>query len=149
MSGRDEWLPPARVQKPAYSPAGCLFRSRTCDTLFCIMKCSLVLLFGPLLMAQEKVDLYTVNRIKAEEFQNSKVMENAFYLSDVYGPRLTGSPGLKAAAEWAVRRMTEWGVSNPNLEKWGPFGRGWTCVHFSGSLKEPQYAPLVGFARPW
>ncbi len=64
-------------------------------------------------MAEEKVDLYTVNRIKAEEFQNSKVMENAFYLSDVYGPRLTGSPGLKAAAEWAVRRMTEWGLANP------------------------------------
>jgi carboxypeptidase Q len=35
------------------------------------------------------------------------------------------------------------------MEKWGPFGRGWTCVHFSGSLKEPQYAPLNGFARPW
>ena len=113
------------------------------------MKYLLPFLLAPLLLSQEKVDLYTVNRIKAEEFQNSKVMENAFYLSDVYGPRLTGSPGLKAAAEWAVRRMTEWGLANPGLEKWGPFGRGWTCVHFSGSLKEPQYAPLNAFARPW
>lgn len=106
-------------------------------------------LLAPLLLAQEKVDLYTVNRIKAEEFQDSKVMENAFYLTDVYGPRLTGSPGLKAAAEWAVRRMTEWGIANPSLEKWGPFGRGWTCVHFSAEQKEPQFAPLTGFARPW
>jgi hypothetical protein len=113
------------------------------------MKSLPLFLLAPLLLAQEKVDLYTVNRIKAEEFQNSKVMENAFYLSDVYGPRLTGSPGLKAAAEWAVRRMTEWGLANPGMEKWGPFGRGWTCVHFSASLKEPQYAPLMGFARPW
>jgi hypothetical protein len=113
------------------------------------MKYFLPFLLAPFLLAQEKVDLYTVNRIKAEEFQNSKVMENAFYLSDVYGPRLTGSPGLKAAAEWAVRRMTEWGLANPNMEKWGPFGRGWTCVHFSASLKEPQFAPLNGFARPW
>jgi hypothetical protein len=107
------------------------------------------LLFAPLLLAEEKVDLYTVNRIKAEEFQNSKVMDNAFYLADVYGPRLTGSPGLKAAAEWAVRRMTEWGLANPGMEKWGPFGRGWTCVHFSAQQKEPQFAPLIGFARPW
>jgi carboxypeptidase Q len=113
------------------------------------MKHAWLFLLAPLLVAQEKVDLYTVNRIKAEEFQNSKVMENAFYLADVYGPRLTGSPGLKAAAEWAVRRMTEWGVASPGMEKWGPFGRGWTCVHFSASLKEPQFAPLMGFARPW
>src|SRR5450755_3540177 len=104
---------------------------------------------APLLLAQEKVDLYTVNRIKAEEFQDSKVMENAFYLTDVYGPRLTGSPGLKAAAEWAVKRMTEWGLSNPNMEKWGPFGHGWTPVHFSAQQKEPQLAPVTGFARPW
>jgi carboxypeptidase Q len=121
------------------------------------MKYALLFLLAPLLLAQEparepareKVDLYTVNRIKAEEFQNSKVMENAFYLADVYGPRLTGSPGLKAAAEWAVRRMTEWGLANPGLEKWGPFGRGWTCIHFSAQQKEPQFAPLAGFARPW
>jgi len=113
------------------------------------MKHFLLLLLAPLLLAQEKVDLYTINQIKAEEFQNSKVMENAFYLADVYGPRLTGSPGLKAAAEWAVRRMTEWGIANPGLEKWGPFGKGWTCVHFSAQQKEPQFAPLVGFARPW
>ena len=53
----------------------------------------------------EKVDLYTINRIRNEAFQNSKVMENAFYLTDVYGPRLTGSPGIQAAAEWAVRRF--------------------------------------------
>ena len=99
--------------------------------------------------AQEKVDLYTINRIKNEAFQNSKVMENAFYLTDVYGPRLTGSPGLQAAAEWAVRRFNEWGLSNAKLEKWGPFGRGWYCVRFTAHMKEPQYSPLIGFARPW
>jgi hypothetical protein len=113
------------------------------------MKFLPLLLLAPILLAEEKVDLYTVNRIKAEEFQNSKVMDNAFYLADVYGPRLTGSPGLKAAAEWAVRRMTEWGLANPGMEKWGPFGKGWTCVRFSGQQKEPQFTPLNGFARPW
>jgi hypothetical protein len=109
-----------------------------------------VFLLSPLLAgAEEKVDLYAINRIKAEAFQNSKVMENAFYLTDVYGPRLTGSPGLKAAADWAMKRMQEWGLIHTGLEKWGPFGRGWSCQRFSAQLKEPQYSPLIGFARPW
>jgi hypothetical protein len=120
------------------------------DNLATIMRnfiCAFLLAAG--LGAQEKVDLYTINRIKNEAFQNSKVMENAFYLTDVYGPRLTGSPGLQAAADWAVRRFNEWGLSNAKLEKWGPFGRGWYCAGFSAHMKEPQYSPLIGFARPW
>ena len=108
---------------------------------------ALFLVFG--LNAEEHVDLYTINRIKNEAFQNSRVMENAFYLTDVYGPRLTGSPGLQAAAEWAIRRFNEWGLANAKLEKWGPFGRSWYCVRFTAQMKEPQFSPLIGFARPW
>ena len=99
--------------------------------------------------AEERIDLYTINRIKAEAFQNSKVMENAFYLTDVYGPRLTGSPNIKAAAEWAVKRFSEWRLSDPHLEKWGPFGRGWSNIKFRAELKEPGYMPLLGVPRPW
>ena len=109
--------------------------------------CALVTVSG--LFAAEHVDLYTINRIKNEAFQNSKVMENAFYLTDVYGPRLTGSPGIQAAAEWAIRRFHEWGLANAKLEEWGPFGRGWYCVRFTAQMREPQYSPLIGFARPW
>ena len=109
----------------------------------------LVVVSTVLLHAEDKVDLFAINRIKTEAFQNSKVMENAFYLTDVYGPRLTGSPGLQAAAEWAVKRMGEWGLSGGQLEKWTPFGRGWSCTRFSAQMKEPQFAPLIGFARPW
>ena len=48
------------------------------------------------------------------------------YLTDVYGPRLTGSPNLKAAGEWAVKEMASWGFTNGRLEPWD-FGRpGWT-----------------------
>ncbi|HTM51137.1 MAG TPA: M20/M25/M40 family metallo-hydrolase [Bryobacteraceae bacterium] len=104
---------------------------------------------GVAALAEEKVDLTAVHRIKTEAFQHSKVMEHAFYLTDVYGPRLTGSPGLKAAADWAVKRFGEWGLSNAGLEPWGPFGRGWSQVRFSAHLKEPQYSPLIGFSRPW
>lgn len=101
-------------------------------------------------IAEEKVDLSIVNRIRDEAFgSNSKVMDTAFYLTDVYGPRLTGSPNAKAAGEWAVKKMTEWGLVNARLEEWGPFGRGWSVTRFSAMMKEPEFSPLIGFARPW
>lgn len=113
------------------------------------MKKALFALFlAPVLWSQEKVDLYVVNRIKAEAFQNSQVMEHAFYLTDVYGPRLAGSAAEKAAAEWAIGRMKEWGLQNPRLEKWGPYGRTWQNLRFVAAMKEPQYQPLIGVVRP-
>jgi len=51
---------------------------------------------------QDAVDLSVVHRIKAEAFQNGKVMDHLFYLTDVHGPRLTNSPGYTAAAEWVL-----------------------------------------------
>ena len=62
-----------------------------------------ILLGAPLVDAQEAepVDQQMVARIKMEAFQNSQVMETLSYLTDVYGPRLTGSPNFMAAAEWA------------------------------------------------
>jgi hypothetical protein len=98
--------------------------------------------------AQEKVDLKVVNRIRTEEFHDSKVMEHAFYLTDVHGPRLAGSPGYNAAAEWAMREMEKWGLINVRKEKFA-FGTGWTNLRFVAHSKEPQYTPLIGAARPW
>jgi carboxypeptidase Q len=61
-------------------------------------------------VTEEKVDLSVVQKIRHEAFgQNSKVMDSAFYMTDVYGPRLTGSPNAKAAGEWAVKKFQEWG----------------------------------------
>src|SRR5579872_3181548 len=58
---------------------------------------------------REKVDLSIAHRIRDEAFgRNSKVMDTAFWLTDRYGPRLTGSPQVKEAADWAVKKMTEW-----------------------------------------
>src|SRR5437016_4047395 len=91
--------------------------------------------------AEERVDLDAIHKIKAEAFENSKVMDHMFYLTDVYGPRLTNSPGFFAAADWVMKQLQGWGISS-HLEKWGPFGRGWTYSRFSAHLIEPQYAPL-------
>src|SRR5712691_9805550 len=98
--------------------------------------------------AEERVDLDAIHKIKAEAFENSKVMDHLFYLTDVYGPRLTNSPGFFAAADWVVKQLEGWGISS-HLETWGPFGRGWTYSHFSAHLIEPQYAPLIGFPLAW
>jgi len=102
-----------------------------------------------LLLAEERPDLFTINRIKAEAFDESKVMDHMFYLTDVNGPRLTGSPGYQTAADWVVKRLKEYGLVNVHQEKWGPFGRGWTNTHFEAHLLEPSYAPLIGFPLAW
>ena len=99
--------------------------------------------------AEEGVDLATIHRIKREAFQNSKVMDHLFYLTDVNGPRLTGSPGYRAAADWSVRTLRQWGIGNARLEEWGPFGRGWAVTRFSAHLVEPVYAPLYGVPKAW
>ncbi len=119
-------------------------KPNTTRTILCLAVASIPLL----LLAGEKVDLLVINRIKTEAFENSKVMDHMFYLTDVNGPRLTGSPAYKAAADWVVKRMTEYGLSAKE-EKWGPFGRGWTTKHFEAHLIEPQYQPLIGVPLAW
>src|SRR5262250_2891576 len=98
---------------------------------------------------KEKVDLATLYRIKDEAFKNSKVMDHLFYLTDVNGPRLTNSPGQRAAADWAVKSLKSWGVAGARLETWGTFGRGWSLSRFTMSLKEPTFAPLAGMHLAW
>ena len=112
-------------------------------------------LCGPLLVTSgtrlgaEDVDLATVHRIKAAAFQGSKVMDHLFWLTDVNGPRLTGSPGFQAAADWAVRNLQEWGATGARLEKWGTFGRGWSMSRFAAHMTAPAYAPLPGVPKAW
>ena len=100
-------------------------------------------------LAADSVDLAAVNRIKAEEFQNSKVMEILQNLSDHYGPRLTGSPEFKEAADWALKRLEEYGLVNAHLEKWGPFGRSWSLEKFAVEMVEPRYSLLNAWPLAW
>ena len=99
--------------------------------------------------AADPVDLAVVNRIKAEEFQNSKVMEILQNISDRYGPRLTGSPEFKEAADWALERLKEYGLENAHLEKWGPFGRSWTLEKFAVEMIQPRYSLMDAWPLAW
>jgi hypothetical protein len=98
----------------------------------------------------EKVDLNMIHRIKEEALgRNSKVMDHMFYLTDVNGPRLTDSKGYRAAGEWAVKRLKEYGLSNVHLEKWGPFGKSWNVEFYSGHMIEPQYQTIIAYPVAW
>lgn len=99
--------------------------------------------------AEEAVDLEAVVLIKKEGFENSRIAETLTYLTDVHGPRLTGSPGLTAAGEWSRERLREWGLSNPRLEAWGTFGKGWSLERFSIEMIAPQYSPLIAYPKAW
>src|SRR5271169_6077240 len=61
-------------------------------------------------------EMYTL--IRAEETNNSRIMWIIHEIADVYGPRVTGTPNLKAADDWAVKTMTSWGMANAHLEPW-------------------------------
>jgi hypothetical protein len=78
-----------------------------------------VLTLGPGAASVEAPALAEVYaQIRAEETDNSKIMWLIHHISDVHGPRVTGSPQLKAASDWAVKTMTEWGLQNAHLEPW-------------------------------
>src|SRR5438477_265520 len=87
----------------------------------CALTAVIAILIGLPLAAEwpvaEAIDLDAVYRIKDEGLQHSKVMDIESYLTDVYGPRLTGSPNIKEAADWAQKTMRDWGLANVHLKR--------------------------------
>jgi len=90
-----------------------------------------------------------IERIKDEGMNRSQVMQTLSYLSDVIGPRLTASPGMKRSNDWTRDQLTKWGLENAHLEAWGPFGRGWTLKRFSAQVSEPLDIPLIAYPKAW
>ena len=106
------------------------------------------LLFLPL-VAQSQSEQDLLERIRLEEATNSQIMKTMHMLTDVYGPRLTGSPNHKAAAEWAIKQMTAWGLSNAHLEPWD-FGHvGWLNERFTGHIISPVKDVLTCEVLSW
>jgi carboxypeptidase Q len=115
---------------------------------------ALFLVVPALVAAQERIDLNAIHKIKNEEFgNNSKVMELMHQLTDHYGPRLTNSPQFRAAGDWAVKQMQEWGLANVHLEKWAtpkdnPIP-SWQLTSYTGAMVEPTYMPIIGVPTAW
>ncbi len=100
-------------------------------------------------LSQESIDLAAIDRIKTEAFDRSQVMDHLRTLTDVLGPRLTGSPQFDNAAKWASERLTQFGLSNVHLERWGPFGRSWSIEQYSAELLSPSYTRLSAVPLAW
>ncbi len=90
-----------------------------------------------------------LSRIRKEAMERSQIMKTMHYFTDLYGPRLTGSPNHKAAAEWAVKQMTEWGLENAHLEPWDFKHPGWLNERLTAHLISPVKDPLVCEVLAW
>jgi carboxypeptidase Q len=91
-----------------------------------------------------------IDKIKDEGMgKNSQVMQTLSYLTDVIGPRLTNSPGMKRANEWTRDTMAKWGMQNARLVSWGPWGRGWSLRSFNAQVVAPQAIPVIAYPKAW
>ena len=100
------------------------------------------------LRAQEPVDAAVNAKIRDEGLNSSQVHKTFTHFTEVIGPRLTGSPAAKAADDYALGLLKEWGLGDPHLEAWD-FGRGWTLEKSTVEMIEPRYMPLIGYPEAW
>ena len=106
-----------------------------------------VLLLGAPVRAQSG-DPAVITRIKDEGMNRSHVVELFNHLTNVIGPRLTGSPAFKQAIDWSVAIAKGFGLANAHTEAW-PFGRGWTLEKQTVEMVEPRYFPMLAYAEAW
>ncbi len=97
----------------------------------------------------EKIDSAMNAKIRTEGMEHSKLMWIEHVLTDVYGPRPIGSPNYKAAADWAVKTMTDFGMKNAHLEPFTWRGIGWLPGKASGFITAPVKANIKFEANPW
>lgn len=117
--------------------------------VFLLFIISITIPFNSFAQRNESVTDSIAQLLKNEEMNDSKIMEIASYLTDVYGPRLTFSNEFKQAAEWAASKMKEWGLENVHFEKWGPAGKGWTLKSFYAEVIKPITFPLIAYPAAW
>ncbi|MFD2872409.1 M20/M25/M40 family metallo-hydrolase [Mucilaginibacter ximonensis] len=101
------------------------------------------------LSAFAQTDQQMLERIKEEGLNKSEVMNTAFYLTDVSGPRLANSPGLKRAQNWAVNQLKTWGMVNATREPWGKFGKGWEVQKNYAAITAPYYHAIIAIPKAW
>ncbi len=88
-------------------------------------------------------------RIREEGMKNSKIMNTMHYFTDLYGPRLTGSPNHVNAAKWGAAEMKAWGFDNTYLEPW-EFGHpGWVSERATGLMLSPMQDTLTFEVLAW
>jgi len=120
----------------------------------CVLFCLLLAAMPLPAQAPGLSEIYA--QIRAEETSNSKIMWLIHQIADVYGPRVTGTPSLKAADDWAVKTMTSWGLANAHLEPWTfqpPSAAtpvpGWENTELSAEAVTPFHGQLMVKPLAW
>ena len=108
-----------------------------------------IFFFGGITIAQEKVDMQMMQKIKDEEKNNSQVSMIAHNLLDVCGARLTNSPGYNRALDWVTEICNKWGLQKAGREAWGEFGRGWSNEQATLAMRLPYYENIIAYPIPW
>ena len=98
---------------------------------------------------QERIDTEVNVKIRQEGMGNSQIMRTLHFFTDVYGPRLTGSPNHENAAKWALKQMTSWGFANAHLEPWDFGHPGWLNERFSAHITSPVKDQLTCEVLAW
>jgi hypothetical protein len=101
------------------------------------------------LAAQEPVDERAVEILRRQGLEDSQVMEHLSWICDVHGGRLTGSPNLRRAQDWAVETLRGFGLADVHLEEWGPFGRSWRLEEFSMRVVGENPWPVLAWPKAW
>jgi carboxypeptidase Q len=99
--------------------------------------------------AFDAIDLKMYGRIRAEGVAHGMAMDFASALCDGIGARLTGSPNMKKANEWANETLNAIGLEHVHLEDWGEFGMGWSQINAWGRMITPDPTPLWIEAAVW
>src|SRR5262249_42295765 len=123
-----------------------IFMKRITSLLLSLTLTAIAPIAGP---AQTGADTDINAKIRQEEAGHSQIMRTMHYLTDIFGPRLTGSPNHKAAAEWAVKQMKEWGFENTHLEPWDFGHPGWLNERLSAHIISPVKDELSCKALAW
>ena len=108
---------------------------------------AVTVLIGVSAVAQP-LDHATLAAIRDEGLRRSQAMDHISWLSDVYGPRVTGTPAIEQARIWTMEKLRAWGLSNVHEERF-VFGHGWSLERFHAHMVEPQVMPIIGYPRSW
>lgn len=100
-------------------------------------------------VSAQTVDPDINKKIRQEENDHSQIMHTMHFFTDIYGPRLTGSPNHKNAADWALKQMKEWGLENAHLEPWDFGHPGWMNERASGYFVSPIKDQLTFKVLAW
>jgi carboxypeptidase Q len=113
-----------------------------------LVTAALLIAVTTLAAQMERVDTTAMAKIREEGLHHSQAPETLFWLADVYGPRLNGSPGFEQAGDWAVKQLQSWGVSNVHQERWN-FGKRWSLSAFHATMTAPAVMPIIGLPKAW